>query len=144
MSGRLTTEREPRVRGCSGSWMGAMRSVRAQSILLAFDTVWDNESMQKCCTWSISEIGVYARTEAAELGDPFPWTDLEGSEHEPGSQNRGVHFPACFMPVPAKASMPCVDFYVPYISCSSIGSTSSSLSEISLSEADDGLKGSGV
>lgn len=27
MSGRLTTEREPRVRGCSGSWMGAMRSV---------------------------------------------------------------------------------------------------------------------
>lgn len=28
MSGRLTTEREPRVRGCSGSWMGAMRSVR--------------------------------------------------------------------------------------------------------------------
>ncbi len=28
MSGRLTTEREPRVRGCSGSWIGAMRSVR--------------------------------------------------------------------------------------------------------------------
>lgn len=27
MSGRLTTEREPRVRGCSGSEMGAMRSV---------------------------------------------------------------------------------------------------------------------
>ena len=27
MSGRLTTEREPRVRGCSGSVIGAMRSV---------------------------------------------------------------------------------------------------------------------
>lgn len=27
MSGRLTTDREPRVRGCSGSWIGAMRSV---------------------------------------------------------------------------------------------------------------------
>lgn len=26
MSGRLTTEREPRVRGCSGSVIGAMRS----------------------------------------------------------------------------------------------------------------------
>ena len=34
--------------------------------------------------------------------------------------------------------------YVPYISCSSIGSTSSSLSEPSLSDEDDGLKGSGV
>lgn len=31
MSGRLTTEREPRVRGCSGSEMGEMRSVQAQS-----------------------------------------------------------------------------------------------------------------
>lgn len=29
MSGRLTTEREPRVRGCSGSWIEAMRSVDA-------------------------------------------------------------------------------------------------------------------
>ena len=28
ISGRLTTEREPSVRGCSGSDMGAMRSVR--------------------------------------------------------------------------------------------------------------------
>lgn len=27
MSGRLTTEREPRVKGCSGSDMGEMRSV---------------------------------------------------------------------------------------------------------------------
>lgn len=35
-------------------------------------------------------------------------------------------------------------YYVPYISCSSIGSTSSSSSEFSLSEKDDGLKGSGV
>ena len=31
MSGRFTTEREPRVRGCSGSWIGAMRSVRRKS-----------------------------------------------------------------------------------------------------------------
>lgn len=27
MSGRLTTDKEPRVRGCSGSAMGAIRSV---------------------------------------------------------------------------------------------------------------------
>lgn len=30
MSGRLTTEREPRVRGCSGSVIGAMRSRRVR------------------------------------------------------------------------------------------------------------------
>lgn len=31
MSGRLTTEREPRVRGCSGSWIDAMRSVEEEA-----------------------------------------------------------------------------------------------------------------
>lgn len=36
------------------------------------------------------------------------------------------------------------ELYVPYISCSSIVSTSSSLSELSLSDEDDGLKGSGL
>ena len=34
MSGRLTTEREPRVRGCSGSWMDAMRSVSVERVSL--------------------------------------------------------------------------------------------------------------
>lgn len=31
ISGRLTTESEPRVKGCSGSEMGEMRSVQARS-----------------------------------------------------------------------------------------------------------------
>ena len=31
ISGRLTTESEPRVRGCSGSEMGEMRSVQTRS-----------------------------------------------------------------------------------------------------------------
>lgn len=35
ISGRLTTESEPRVRGCSGSEMGEIRSVQTRSALHA-------------------------------------------------------------------------------------------------------------
>ena len=37
MSGRLTTEREPRVSGCSGSWIWAMRSMRGGRRLVSSD-----------------------------------------------------------------------------------------------------------
>lgn len=61
--------------------------------------------------------------------------------HRQSSSELGT-FPNDLWPRPRFFSSPA--HYVPYISCSSIGSTSSSLSELSLSDVDDGLKGSGV
>ena len=43
MSGKLTTESEPSVKGCSGSVMGAMRSTSSSTrrqLSLADDLIW--------------------------------------------------------------------------------------------------------
>ena len=44
ISGRLTTESEPSVRGCSGSEMGEMRSTQAESASHASSEGWSYRS----------------------------------------------------------------------------------------------------
>ena len=50
MSGKLTTESEPSVKGCSGSVMGAMRSVSSSTrrqLSLADDLIWACGGIEK-------------------------------------------------------------------------------------------------